>query len=385
MIACANAGWPDTPVHQTIPRYFPASYAGELLSATRDQEFFGSRTVTVLGGPVRSPRKWVDGNPAQNNPHIWTFFAVSSENILLTLVISANPLIDNASFDLSKYSAGTYGIRHFPKPGDKLVILGRPATDRKLNFFEAGTSSRTGLYESFKRDEFAVLAYFHAGKNLKSSSSGILRVIETLDSTKVVELFELARLMSRIEWYGENGYPPEIGKTAFDRAAKEKDPARIFAWHFIAWSAGHLPSGILAREAAAELKKWPVPDPAEFLKTGWSRYHPDQVLIDYVNDKDRCYRSLKAAAESKTSEARWYALWGLGKWQEHYRPLCIKILNDSIRDKDERSAIVLTESLERWFPKASASSGSDDPFLGAQRWVDILTKNPTAVASDRPS
>lgn len=380
LIACAGTGWSETHAQQTIPQFFPASYADELISAARDKAFFNSMTVTVLGNPVQSPRKWEGAGPAQNYPHIWTVSVVSSENVLLTLVIAAHQLIDNVTYDPSKYPAGTYGIRPFPKPGNKLAVIGRQSLDGKLSFFEPGTASKTILYESLKRDEFAVFAYFQADEKLKSSEPGILRVIETLDSSKVVELFELARLMSRIEWYGEKGYPSEIGKAAFGRASLENDPEKIFAWHFMAWSAGYLRSGILAREQAAKLQSWPVPDPAEFLKTGWSRYHPDPVLIEYVNDKDRCYRSLIAAAESKTPEARWYALWGLGKWQERFRPLCIKILQDSIRDKDTKSINVLASTLGLWFPAMAVDSNPSDPLLSAQQWITFLTITATADA-----
>lgn len=353
------------------------------------QKSLDSRIVDVTAGPVQSPRKRIKPGAGRNWPFVWTLAGRDQTGSPVTLTLSAPSSANRYYNPDAAWEYGTaggarvpfpkeFGVRDMPRPGLRYVVLGKAAEGRKVSFFQDDLRVEHESLEAYRDNEFAVFAYFKADESRKSKGQDLVQVYEVIDSKDLENIYELAGLVSKTIWHDSQGlYPQEHGKIAAQRAHEEKDPLRQFAWHFIAWCAGHIESGIKAREAASKIEEWPIPRPNDMLIGGFSRYFPDSILLNLMRDESLQTRALRASANAKTPEARWYCLWpGLGPWQEKWRPLCIKILEDSVRDNDFRTAEILVRALCDCFAKGPVAR-NEDPVEEARTWIQFL-KSPSS-------
>lgn len=340
---------------------------------------------------MQSPRDPDWGLVKKTWDFVWTMDAKSADGAKVTLVFSAFDAAYGVYMKMWGWEAGkhwgervnlvkTYGLRPFPKVGDTLVVLGQKSREKRLSFFDPGSYKHQVILNSQDENEFAVLAAFKARDRVQSKLQGLAKVIQCLDASSSDDLAEFSRFISRIGW--QFTYPRDLAREAVTRAEGEKDAFVKFCWHYIAWCAGHLPSGIEAREAAATIRSWPVPDPKEMLSTGWSRLHPDDVFSPYVGDVKRSLRTLQAAAESRTQAARWYCLWACGGWQESFQPLSIKILSDCLRENDTPSLKAMLDQLDLWFPGKVISPQGTEVRLIAEEWLRFLKARGQRPSSD---
>lgn len=291
------------------------------------------------------------------------------------------PELPMVSYDLLQKKG--FGVMVWPEPSQKMIILGQSIRDGKLGIISAQqkpdqVSGRARVLsdlslQGYEDDEFSVFAAFAADhKKSSNSASSWARAVELVDSSKSDSLWNLTHLIATLD--PEDRDNPELRAVAAEREKSERTVARRLCFSMIAWLAGDLDQEVKMKTLASQVAEWPVNFAQETMSLSEMPVGSDLAIARHVDNPQRALAILKAAASARTDEARLFCLSNLGRFQDSYRPLLLKMLKDKRVIADTPSINKLCETLAQWMPhkvKPLESVSLQEKALG---WIRILEK-----------